>query len=145
MAGDPWFVDTNVLVYLFDSDSPAKKATARQLLNDNAENIILSTQVLGEFYVTVTRKLGKPLSADRAMEALEELRTFRIRSIHTELTLSAVRRSVSSRLSYWDALIVESALEAGANVLLTEDLQHGQTFADLRVVNPFKEHATPAG
>ena len=145
MAGDPWFVDTNVLVYLFDSDSPAKKATARQLLNDNAENIILSTQVLGEFYVTVTRKLGKPLSADLAMEALEELRTFRIRSIHTELTLSAVRRSVSSRLSYWDALIVESALEAGANVLLTEDLQHGQTFADLRVVNPFKEHATPAG
>ena len=145
MTGDPWFVDTNVLVYVFDSDSPTKQATARQLLNDNAENIILSTQVLGEFYVTVTRKLRKPLSAERAMDALDDLRAFPVRSVHAELVLSAARRSQLSQLSYWDALIVESALDAGADVLLTEDLQHGQTFAGLRIVNPFRADAAPTG
>lgn len=142
MTGDPLFVDTNVFVYLFAPDSPAKQATARQLIDDNAENIIVSTQVLGEFYATVTRKLAEPLSAERALDALEELCDFSVRPIHAELTLSAVRRSVTSRLSYWDALIVESALEAGAGVLVTEDLQHGQTFAGLRVRNPFREDAT---
>ena len=146
MNGDPWFVDTNVFVYLFDSHSPARQAAAKQLLRDNAERIILSTQVLGEFYATVTRKLRKPLPPERAVEALGELlRTFRVRSIHAELTLSAAHRSTSSRLSYWDALIIESALDSGAELLLTEDLQHGQTFARLRVVNPFRQHATTAG
>ncbi len=73
------------------------------------------------------------------MVALENLHTFRVRSIHPQLALLAARRSMTSRLSYWDALIVESALEAGAGMLLTEDLQHGQMFAGLRVVNPFRE------
>ena len=136
---DPSFVDTNVFVYLFDSDSPAKRAIARVLLDNHAEKIVLSTQVLSEFFVVVTRKLGKPLSPEHAMEALEDLHTFRVRSIHAQLALSAARRSMSSQLSYWDALIVESALEAGAAMLITEDLQHGQTFAGLRVVNPFRE------
>ena len=142
MNGDPWFVDTNVLVYLFDVDSPSKQARAKQVLDDNIESIVLSTQVLGEFYVTVTRKLKKPLPTDRAMDAVNNLRAFPIRPVHTGLVLSAVRRSQSSHLSYWDALIVESALEAGAEVLVTEDLQHGQTFAGLRVFNPFREDAT---
>lgn len=145
MNGDPWFVDTNVFVYAFDSDSSAKQATALRLLNDHARKIILSTQVLGEFYTSVTRKLQTPLSAERALDALDELCGFRVRPIHAELTRSAARRSVASRLSYWDALIIECALEAGARVLLTEDLQHGQTFGDLRVVNPFRQHPAAAG
>ena len=140
---DPSFVDTNVLVYLFDSDSPAKQAIAREIVDRHSEKFVLSTQVLGEFFVTVTRKLGNPLSPERAMDALENLHTFRVRSIHPQLTLLAARRSMASRLSYWDALIVESALEAGAAMLLTEDLQHGQTFAGLRVVNPFRGLVAP--
>lgn len=145
MSDDPWFVDTNVFVYAFDSDSSAKQATALQLLNDYARNIILSTQVLGEFYTSVTRKLRKPLSVERAMAALDELYAFPVRSVNAQLVRSAARRSQVSRLSYWDALIVESALEAGASVLLTEDLQHGQTFAGLRVVNPFRQHPAAGG
>ena len=89
--------------------------------------------------MTVTRKLGKPLAADPAMEAIDDLCAFPIRPLRTELVRSAVRRSASSQLSYWDALIIESALDAGAAVLLTEDLQHGQAFAQLRVVNPFAD------
>ena len=141
MTVEPWFVDTNVLVYAFDADSPGKQAQARRLLDEHAHRIILSTQVLGEFYVTVTRKLGKRLPAERAIEALDDLCAFPVRSLHAELVRSAVDRSESSHLSYWDALIVESALDAGAAVLLTEDLRHGQTFARLRVVNPFRADA----
>ena len=137
MSAERWFVDTNVLVYLFDGDSPAKQAKARRILEDNADRIVLSTQVLGEFYVTVTRKLATPLAAGPATEAVNDLCAFPVRPLGAGLVRAAVRRSASSRLSYWDALIVESAMEAGAVVLLTEDLQAGRTFDALRVVNPF--------
>lgn len=143
MSVDPWFVDTNILVYAYDDDSPRKRAMARQLLLEKAEQIVLSTQVLGEFYVTVTRKLARPLDALRAVEAVDALCTFTVRPLGAELVRSAVRRSRSAPLSYWDALIVESAIDAGATVLLTEDLQHGQTFGHLRVVNPFRDDARP--
>ena len=143
MTAEPWFVDTNVFVYLFDDDSPDKQVRARQIIADHRENILLSPQVLGEFYVTVTRKLRKPLTAEQALEALDDLCALPIRPLRAELVQSAVGRSASSQLSYWDALIIESALDAGAAVLLTEDLQHGQAFAQLRVVNPFADDALP--
>ena len=138
MSADPWFVDTNVLVYAFDVESPEKQKTARQLLDAKADQLVLSTQVLGEFYVTVTRKLAKPLPPDRAVEALDALCALPVRGLAPALVRSAVRRSASSQVSYWDALIIESALDAGATVLLTEDLQHGQRFQALRAVNPFR-------
>ena len=138
MNAELWFVDTNILVYAYDYDSPRKQAAARQLLHERAEQIVLSTQVLGEFYVAVTRKLAKPLDTNRAIDALDALCRLTVRPLGTELVRSAVRRSASTPVSYWDALIIESALNAGATVLLTEDLQHSQTFGQLRVVNPFR-------
>ncbi len=139
MNAEKSFVDTNILVYVFDDDSPRKQETARRLLDDKAEQIVLSTQVLGEFYVTATRKLASPLTPTRAIEAVEALSAFPVRSLGPELVRAAVRRSASSRVSYWDALIIESALDADATVLLTEDLQHGQSFGRLRVLNPFRD------
>lgn len=139
MSAEPQFVDTNVLVYLFDNDAPKKQARARQLLKDEADNIILSTQVLGEFYVTVTRKLAKPLEPAVARNAVDDLCALRVRPLRAELVQAAVRRSDASQLSYWDALIVETAVDAGATVLMTEDLQHGQAFNELRVIDPFRD------
>ncbi len=139
MSAEPQFVDTNVLVYLFDNDAPTKQSRARQLLENEAEDLVLSTQVLGEFYVTVTRKLAKPLEPRVAREAVDDLCALRVRSLRAELVQAAVRRSDASQLSYWDALIVETALDAGTAVLLTEDLQHGQVFDGLRVANPFRD------
>ena len=133
------FVDTNVLVYLFDADSPNKQARARELLREEADRIVVSVQVLGEFYVTVTRKLAAPLPPDTAARAVDAICRFRVEAIHPELVRSAVYRSQSSRLSYWDSLIVETALNAGADVLFTEDLQDGQEIDGLRVVNPFRD------
>ena len=136
MSAEPWFVDTNVLVYVFDDDSPRKQKVARELLDEEADRIVLSTQVLSEFYVTVTRKLARPLSTDRAIEALDALCELPVHTLGTEIVRLAVRRSVRSQVSYWDALIIETALAAGATVLLTEDLQDGQRFGGLRVANP---------
>ena len=136
MSAEPWFVDTNVLVYMFDDDSPRKQKVARELLAEEADRIVLSTQVLSEFYVTVTRKLARPLSSNRAIEALDALCELPVHTLGTNIVHSAVRRSARSQVSYWDALIVETALAAGATVLLTEDLQDGQTFGHLRVTNP---------
>lgn len=138
MSAEPCFIDTNVLVYLFDADSPGKQARARVVLEEFAESAILSTQVLSEFYVAVTRKLGKPLPEDQAQAAFKALCELEVRPGHLNLVKSAIRRSRNSQLSYWDALIIETALEAETTVLMTEDLQHGQQFDRLQVVNPFR-------
>lgn len=138
MTADLRFIDTNVLVYLFDADAPDKQATARALVAEHAEHIVLSSQILGEFYVAVTRKLARPLDPQTAQQALDDLCAFQVWPVTAELVQAAVRRSRMSKLSYWDALIVETAADSGATVLVTEDLQHGQRFGDLRVGNPFR-------
>ena len=137
MSAELQFIDTNVFVYLFDADSPIKQAKSRDLIGNETGNFVLSPQVLGEFYVTVTRKLARPLSTDQALEAIRSLSAFRVRDIHIGLVQAAVHRSITSQLSHWDSLIVETAIEAGATSLLTEDLQHGQNFDGLLVVNPY--------
>ena len=139
MSAKPKFVDTNVLVYLFDADAPAKQARARELLHEEKDRLVVSVQVLGEFYVTVTRKLADPLTPEAAAQAVDELCRFQVRAVHPGLVRAAVRRSQFSSTSYWDALIVETALDAGADVLFTEDLQDGQEIDGLRVVNPFRD------
>ncbi len=138
MSVEPRFVDTNVLVYLFDTDAPDKQARARELLREERDRLVVSVQVLGEFYVTVTRKLAAPLPFEAAAHAVDALCELQVQSLHPELVRSAVRRSQSSRLSYWDSLIVETALSCGAGVLFTEDLRDGQVIDSLRIVNPFQ-------
>ena len=134
-----FFFDTNVLVYLFDVDSPAKRKQARALFQKHAEtgDILLSTQVLQEFYVAVTRKLARPLNAAAAAEAVKSFAELPLVQIDSELVLSAIHRSRNSQLSFWDALIVQAAIEGHASTLYSEDLQHGQVFDGLRAINPF--------
>ena len=143
MAAELKFVDTNVLVYLFDDDSPDKQVLARELLDAEADNVVLSTQVLSEFYVATTRKLAKPLAPALARRAVDELCALRVEPVRSELVQAAIGRSDSSTLSYWDALIVETAIGAGTGILFTEDLQDGQRFDHLRIVNPFEPHPRP--
>jgi predicted nucleic acid-binding protein len=133
------FLDTNVLVYLFDAGAPAKQAAARELLATRGEagEVVLSTQVLQEFYVAVTRKLAKPLEEQTAADALRDLAAFPIVQIDSDMVFSAAQRSRADRMSFWDALIVEAALSSGAALLCSEDLQAGRKFDGLEVVNPF--------
>ena len=135
-----FFFDTNVLVYLFDADSPGKRKQARALFQAHAGagDILLSTQVLQEFYVVVTRKLARPLDAAAAAEAVVNFAELPIVNIDSKLVLAAIHRSRGSRLSFWDALVVQAAIEGNASTLYSEDMQDGMTLDGLKVVNPFR-------
>lgn len=133
------FFDTNVLVYLFDAAAPVKRATARRLFSEHSATgaLTLSTQVLQEFYVSVTRKLSAPLSEPAALEVVRDLRSFALVLVDADMILGAAARSSAERFSFWDALIVEAALSGGATQLLSEDMQNGRRVSDLTIVNPF--------
>jgi len=144
MSGGRIFFDTNVLVYMFDEASPAKRAKATQEFDQQARTgqIALSPQVLQEFYVTVTRKLAQPLSPQSALAVVTELSAYPLVTVDGMTVLRAVHLHQSAVLSFWDALIVEAALEGGCKRIFSEDLQHGRKFGDLVVVNPFAGMAT---
>jgi predicted nucleic acid-binding protein len=133
------FVDSNVLVYLFDQDSPDKKAAAQRIIQMEgaAGDLLLSTQVLQEFYVTVTRKLATPLKPETALDAVERFSAFSVVAVEVSLILAAIRRSQADALSFWDCLIIDAALAAGAQRLLSEDLQDGRVIDGMRIENPF--------
>jgi predicted nucleic acid-binding protein len=133
------FFDTNILVYLFDADNADKKNLARATFEAAAATgqLVLSTQVLQEFYVAVTKKLAVPLDAETAEAVVRNLSVLPLIGIDAEKILGAIGRSRRMQFSFWDALIIETALAAGAARLLTEDLQHGQVIDGLRVENPF--------
>ena len=131
------FVDSNVIVYAHDRKDPAKRERAQSLLEKHAldGSLTLSTQVLQESYnVLVRRSLMEP---SRALFAVEKLAASRVVGSNAAFVLDAVRLSQRFELSAWDALIVQAALAAGCVTLFTEDLQAGQRFGDLEVVNPF--------
>jgi predicted nucleic acid-binding protein len=133
------FFDTNVLVYLFDADAPDKQAHARELFDRHVRDgsLFLSTQVLQELYVTLTRKLAVPLGASEAGDIIAAMGEMQVTHADTAMVLTAIQLSQRQQLSFWDAMIVESARKSGATVLLTEDLQHGQVIEGVRVENPF--------
>ena len=140
------FFDTSVLVYLFDADAQEKQRVAREILQQETleGRAVLSTQVLQEFYVSVTRKLATPLAPDAAHRAVADLAALPTVQVDKELILRSIRRSQSIMVSFWDALIIEAALQAGATKLLTEDLQDGQAIEGLRITNPFVAPASPS-
>jgi predicted nucleic acid-binding protein len=137
----PSFVDTNILVYAEDQDAGRKHEVARDLILDlwNSRGGVLSVQVLQEFYVTVTRKLKKPLSAAKAAEIVEEYLTWTVVENTKPLLRAALVLQDKAQLSFWDAMVVQAALDARCDRLLTEDLNAGQRIGGLTIVNPFKK------
>ncbi len=134
------FFDTNVLVYLFDADAARKQARARELLKQTVEEglALLSTQVLQEFFVAVTRKLSAPLPPEQAERAARDLASLPIVQVDTEMILRAIATMRRYRLSFWDSLIVEAAMHGGAAVLYSEDFRHGQVIEGMTIENPFR-------
>jgi predicted nucleic acid-binding protein len=131
------FFDTNVLVYSRDPDDAAKRALARALIESaiEEESFVVSTQVLVEFYATlVRRRLLGPA------QALDLVRFWGGHDTvpHTpDLVTRGLELHQAHSLSVWDGLIVQAALDARCDVLLSEDLQHGRRFGSLEVANPF--------
>jgi len=145
MPGEPTFVDTNVLVYAYDADAGAKHDDARSHVQAlwREESGLVSSQVLQEFYVTVTRRLGRPLPRRTAREIVATYGAWPVHRPDVDDLLAASELEERHRLSFWDALIVVSASRSGARSLLTEDLQDGRRFDGLEVVSPFRN--PPAG
>lgn len=131
------FIDTNILIYAYDSHAGDKREYCRNLLRSlrNGDTGVISTQVLQEFYVVSLKKLGvDPIHAKAVMHSF---RNYEVVSIDPDLIEEAVDCSLLGRLSFWDALIVVSAEKARCERLLTEDLNHGQVIRGVRVENPF--------
>jgi len=136
---DRIFLDTNVLVYLYDRDAPEKQAQSTAILEKSSRtaDLVISTQVLQEFYVTVTRKFSRHVSEVETISAMRSLREFLTVQIDVATIFNAIEIGKRFQLSFWDALIVEAARVAACTRLLTEDLQHGLRIGDLTVENPF--------
>lgn len=131
------FIDTNVLVYAFDSSEPTKQRTALDALAKSGDRSVLSTQVLSEFYVVATRKLADPLAPRVAADVVGRLSRLPVVETDTSLVRSAIDISMHSQVSYWDGLIVAAAVASGCDRILTEDLSSGATINDVEIVNPF--------
>ncbi len=134
---DRAFVDTNIIVYAYDGSDPVKQEQARAVIADADRRPVVSTQVLGEFYVTITRKLEIPVSPPDAREAVARLSRFPVIPLDRDLALAAIDTAQSHQLSYWDSLIVEAARVGGCRTLLTEDLDAGSEIRGVEIMNPF--------
>ncbi|MHB8303062.1 MAG: PIN domain-containing protein [Acidobacteriaceae bacterium] len=132
------FVDTNVLIYAHDVDAKEKHAIAMATLAELWTNRtgILSTQVLQEFYVNVTRKLTRPLARKSARAIVDKYANWCVDTSSAQIAI-AFRIEDEARIWFWDALIFAAAVKAGAERILSEDLNAGQKIAGIRVVNPF--------
>ena len=133
------FFDTNILVYLFDTRYPDKQKRAHDLFaQETSQGIaVISTQVLQEFYTAVTSRLPEPLEKNIAQQAVIKFTQLPVRQIDTQIILSAMARNRNDQISFWDALIIETALVAGARILWSEDMQNGRDFDGLRIQDPF--------
>ena len=135
---DKAFVDTNVLIYAHDVDAAEKHQIAKAVLQTlwTERTGVLSTQVLQEFYVNVTRKIQSPLSKDLARLVVSSYAIWCVDTTAAEIS-TAFRIEDESRIGFWDALIISAAAKSGATRILSEDLNAGQRIAGVLVENPF--------
>lgn len=133
------FVDTNILIYSLDANDEVKHRSAENVLVQlwTSGLGVLSSQVLQEFYNVATCKLRPALTPPQACQVINDYSDWCLVDTDPLLIISASRLSEQHSINFWDALIVEAALRAGADELVTEDLQHGRRFGELTLRNPF--------
>ncbi len=133
------FFDTNILAYEFDSSDIQKQEKAKEILDTWRPSgfFVISTQVIQELFVVLTRKLRPALPVNDAFEVIKAYSSCAIHTISVETILKAIRISDDHSLSFGDGLIITAAKEAGCKVLFTEDLNHGQVIWGIKIVNPF--------
>jgi len=133
------YVDTNILVYAHDSTAGAKHQRAREILVDlwKSGQGCLSVQVLQEFYVTVTQKVACPMAPSRAANIIQELSAWRVHQPSSGDVLHAIAIQERCRISFWDAMILQSAIRMHCASIWSEDLNAGQLYDGIRLVNPF--------
>jgi predicted nucleic acid-binding protein len=135
------FVDTNVLLYAYDTSDPIRQSRAAEVLVDlwRTRTGIVSTQVLTEFYAVATRKLAPPVSRKDARAVVDRYAAWPVVQVTAGLIVAASELEERHTLSFWDAMIVEAARRGGASVLYSEDLQDGRRIGGVQIVNPFRD------
>jgi len=137
---EPVFVDTNVWVYAVDAADPDKRARAlAAIAPEPGRDLVVSTQVLTEFYAVVTRKLAVPVPAEDAEAMVRQLSLLPVVAVDASLVVSAIAGSRDWQVSIWDALVLRAAAVAGCRRLLSEDLADGATYGSVVVENPFAD------
>jgi predicted nucleic acid-binding protein len=131
------FLDSNVLVYAHDAGAADKQRKSREIITQLAESAdgVISTQVVQEFYVAATRKIGVPPLAAKGV--LKTFAVFETVQVSTALIHEAIDCSILNQLSFWDSLILAAAASAGCSTVLSEDLNPGQVVLGVRVQSPF--------
>lgn len=132
------FLDANILVYAA-SNAPAEAAKKqRALALIQGGGFGLSAQVLQEFYVTVTRKFKHPIPANDALAFIQSFSAFPLVPVDLPLIQRGIQISQAFQISYWDGAIIAAAERLSAKFLYSEDLNDGQSFGTVQVLNPFK-------
>jgi predicted nucleic acid-binding protein len=132
------FVDTNILLYAISRTPEDRDKAHRANALLDAGDVALSVQVLQEFYVQSTRESRVDrITHEQAARLIESLLVFAVADVTTAVVLAAIATRVRFEISYWDAAIIEAARSLGCEVVLSEDLGHGQDYAGVRVENPF--------
>jgi len=136
---DRYFVDTNILVYSRDARDQTKHQIARRWLAElwSSGSGRISTQVLKEYYQTVTRRLTPGMAVEDARADVRDLQTWKPLELTAETFEQAWLIEDQMHISWWDALIVAAARQSGCNFLISEVLQSGQTIENLTIINPF--------
>lgn len=138
------FVDTNILVYAYDLSAGNKHDKAREIIKNlwSTGDGLISTQVAQEFFVTVTRKIAKPLGLRQAKEIVKDLLQWKTIIVDGSLIVDAITIQEKYRYSFWDSLIIASAIEGGAATIISEDLSDKQKIGNVTISNPFAEKTT---
>jgi len=136
---DKVFVDTSILVYAHDISAGDKHARAKNLVEELWESKAgcLSIQVLQEFYVSVTQKVSSPMARSTAREIIRNLAYWHVHEPGIEDVIAAIDLQDRFQLSFWDAMIIQSALHLDCSLIWSEDLNPGQVYNHTRLVNPF--------
>jgi len=134
------FIDINVIVYAYDISAGEKHSKAVEIIKGlwDTGSGITSTQVLQEFFVNVTRKITKPLDAVTAKEIVKDFLKWKTVIVDGEIIMDAIDIHSAYKYSFWDSVIIASAIDGGAGTLFSEDLSDKQTIKGIVIRNPFK-------
>ncbi|MGA1825226.1 MAG: PIN domain-containing protein [bacterium] len=139
MTGNRVFLDTNIIIYAYDVTAGEKHKIANKILLDlwDSSTGLVSTQVLQEFFVNITRKIQRPLDPKIAKEIVNDFLKWDIIVNDGEIILGAIDIQLGYKFSFWDSMIIYAAISGGAELLLSEDLSDGQSIEGVVVKNPF--------
>jgi len=136
---DKYFIDSNILVYAHDVSEGNRHKISKDIILCGIENsnIVISTQVLSEFFVTVTKKIKRTLAIETAKKEIMLLKCVEVVEIDVDMIVKAIEALQKYSLSYWDALIISSAIRSNCAAVYSEDLNAGQVIESIKIINPF--------